>query len=159
MTNVIFWVLAYSLLALCIVAAAWEVMQNRGRLRKKQGRFAQRERAPVAQIIARFYRDSDLDEAVVRELWLEVAHTLKIDAERLRPSDRFDREFAPVSGASAIDELDELACRLRDRCRKQRIPEIDPASLVTLDDYVRTVGRRISEHRGLPASGSGGMGA
>lgn len=114
MANIV-WVALYVIVGYWGWVLARSYWRTRGRLEKKRARIAQRERIPINAVYPAFFASSGLNEPKVTELWLEVARTLRVDPGKLRPSDRFDRELAPVPEANAVDELEDLAEIVRRR--------------------------------------------
>ena len=99
----------------------------------------EREALSDDEIYQRFYASSGLDKAIVIEIWHEVAHVLRVPAERLRPTDRFGKDV----GAHWItsEELDALGVLAQQRAKRQGLP-IDLASIETVDDYVNKLAAR-----------------
>ena len=123
-----------------IVAVVLEYRRAGGRLDKKRARIADRASIPINQIYQRFYAGTGLIESDMMALWLEVGRTLELDPEKMRPSDRFDREYASVPGYPVPDELDELEDIFHCHCEQRKI-EYNPESIETLDDYIRILSR------------------
>ena len=118
------------------------VVRNFGRIRRKRQRFADRPALPCDRIYQTYFAESALDPIDVQESWTELANTLKLDPQRLRPTDRFDRELAPVAGTTKLDELDVLEAVLALRVRTRGLQVVDLETLETIDDYVRATSRR-----------------
>lgn len=118
------------------------VLRNFGRIRRKQQRFAHRPALLWDRIYQTFFAESGLDPIDVEQSWQELATTLKLDPQRLRPTDRFDRELGPVAGTTKLDELDVLEAVLALRVRTRGLPAVDLETLETLDDYIRATSRR-----------------
>jgi hypothetical protein len=78
------------------------------RLPTKRARFADRENLNVEEIYERYFSDSGLKKEEVIDLWIKIAQTLHLEPGRLRPTDRFDAELAPVRGYLVEDELVDL---------------------------------------------------
>lgn len=114
-----------------------DFVRNRFRLRKKRARFAQREALPISTIYQTYYATSGLDEQSVVELWLEVARKLKLDPQRLRPTDRFDREFAPVENMNALDELEYFDDVVHKRAQQSNVELQIPWWHLSLDEYIK----------------------
>ncbi len=118
------------------------VVRNFGRIRRKRKRFAHRSALPCDRIYQTYFAESGLDQIDVQESWQELATTLKLDSQRLRPTDRFDRELAPVAGTTKLDELDVLEAVLAIRVRARSLQAVDLETLDTIDDYIRATSRR-----------------
>ena len=94
----------------------------------------ERESLSDAEIYKQFYAGGNFDEAAVRAVWNEIAETLRVPADKLRPTDNFGAEIGVWSITSEeLDTLGELAAK---RAALQG-KEVDIASLATVDDYVR----------------------
>lgn len=97
----------------------------------------QREALDDNLIYSRFYLASGIEKASVQELWHEVANTLKIPAELLRPTDRFGKEIGvSLITSEELDYLGELALKRA----KADGRSIDLKSIRSVDDYVRALG-------------------
>ena len=71
-------------------------------------------------------------------LWNAVAATLKLDPNRLRPSDRFDTELSPVEGHLVEDELIDLTEFYVNECNRMGIAADSKPQ--TLDEFIRLLG-------------------
>ena len=103
------------------------------RLPTKHGRFDGREALSPDDIYERYFAGTGMPRERVVAVWLEIAQLLRLDAGKLRPSDRFDSELAPVEGHLVEDELSDIEDLLHRRFgRKYRecLPE-------SMDDLVR----------------------
>lgn len=127
------------------------IKRNYGRIRHKRERFADRPALPWDRIYQTHFAESGLDPIDVQQSWQELAKTLKPDAQRLRPTDRFDREFAPVAGTTKLDELDVLEVVLATRVRTLGLQAVDLETLETLEDYIRATSRRSRAYEQPPA--------
>jgi hypothetical protein len=96
---------------------------------RNAGMFAARETLSEEQIYSQYFAQSGISASAVRELWHEVAETLHVPAEKLRPSDRFGHELGGYWISS--DELDALARRAA-----KRSSQLDLAEIKTLGEYV-----------------------
>ena len=123
------------IISLLLVLAGFGAVHTtaKKRLQIKQSRFAQRDSMSLESIARTYYPTFNADE--VTRLWVLVAQTLALDAEKLRPTDRFDSEFAPVKGYLTEDELVDLEDILSKHCQQHQI-EV-PKNLKTLDQFVR----------------------
>ena len=126
------------------------VVRNFGRIRRKRQRFADRPALPCDRIYQTYFAESGLDPIDVQESWTELANTLKLDPQRLRPTDRFDRELGPVAGTTKLDELDVLEVVLAIRVRTLGLQAVDQ-TLETLEDYIRATSRRSRAYEQPPA--------
>jgi hypothetical protein len=93
-------------LVLTALVLGWAIERHRRTL--KASRFRSREPIPVEQLVAAYVTDDAESRVRLVYWWKRAASILRIDAELLRPDDRFDRELAPVPGFPIEDELVEL---------------------------------------------------
>jgi hypothetical protein len=107
--------------------------------RKELDRLNTREPLDAEQLYARYYASSGLSKSAVVELWNEVASTLRLPAEKLRPGDRFGEDIGRWFLFS--DDLDSLA-ELGEKRAKRRGIEVRFDTLFTIDDYVRALAER-----------------
>jgi hypothetical protein len=126
-------------LSLLIGAGGYFVYRaERQRIPKKAARFAEREPIHLNEVYERFYVPSGLNRQRVLELWQEVAKTLRLDPEKLRPTDSFDVELAPVKGSLTPDELGDLTDFYKSEWRKLGQAGTPP-KVETLDEFIRTL--------------------
>ena len=108
--------------------------------KKKADRFEERATLSDEDFFNTFYKDSGISKSVIKEIIKDIATATEIPIGKLRPTDRFDHELAPVKGWEFGDGLIELNWRvmerIEERTKKERIP-----SLNTVDDYIRYVDR------------------
>jgi hypothetical protein len=119
---------------LCIVAGAtflWYFIPRHRRL----NRFKNREELSADIIYTEFFATNNLQKELVSQLWNEVASLLHIPPGKLRPSDRFDKELAPVQDWEFDDETLEVSWAAQRRLQKLGIAA-DISRIQTLRDYV-----------------------
>jgi hypothetical protein len=106
-------------------------------LRKKElGRLKERDSVGMEELYARYYANSRLSKASVWEVWNEIATTLRVPPEKLRPTDRFGEDIGLYFGPSdRLDTLSELASR---RAQRRQL-NVRLEALDTVDDYVRAL--------------------
>jgi len=93
-----------------------------------------RESLTDVEIYRRFYAGCNFDEAAVRSAWNEIAETLRVPADKLRPTDKFGADIgASFITSEGLDTLAELATQRAARRGK----EVDISTLATVDDYVK----------------------
>jgi len=124
---------AVSVVVLAVIGGvlAWNILPRRQRLK----RFECRPNLSLEQIHRQYFARESFPRELVSELWKEVAESLRLPPGKLRPTDRFDQEFAPPSGWEYDDEVLELqwaAERRLKRCRTQA----DLSQIKTVGDYV-----------------------
>ena len=132
------WVMLYLIFAVIPVSA---ILFNRARIRDKRKRFSSRSVLSVDQIYADYFSKTGFPQDLVIELWLDLAKTLKLEAGRLRPDDRFDKELAPSTKVGGfVDELEDLHLRHQKRLRKFGIrPPEDWFWNLSLGEYITTM--------------------
>ncbi len=81
------------LAALAIALSGALALLNRSRRNGSLAALADREPLSDVQIYRQFYATNDLEEAEVCTLWNEIAGTLQVPADKLRPSDRFGTDI------------------------------------------------------------------
>jgi hypothetical protein len=122
------------LLGLCGLSAVavYFVMQRRMPL--KLQRFKGRERLPIKQIHDQFYPGYEMVRFA--DLWEEIASSVEVPPELIRPTDRFDGELGPVQGFGVASEMEDLEEALMRRCQQR---QLDPRNvkIETVDDYIR----------------------
>ncbi len=107
------------------------------RLRERRKRFENRESMSLEEIFNQYYINSNINKLRFKRIWNDVADILQLDAQKLRPSDRFDTELAPVKGYHLEDEqLVDLEECIMMHCQKRNI-NMNQYKLDTLDDIIR----------------------
>ena len=123
------WIFGVALVAASVFF--WSLIPHRRRLM----RFRQREELALDTIFTDFFGASGFPRPLVLELWNEVASLLRVPPGKLRPSDRFDKELAPVEGWEFDDEIGDLNWaaekRLKELGKSADLPEIQ-----TIRDYI-----------------------
>lgn len=89
-------------------------------------------------VYSRFYASTALSKAEVQKVWHDIADTLRVPADRIRPDDRFGKEIGVYWITS--DDLDALAAKGRERAKKLGLT-VDLEKLSTVDEYVRCFAR------------------
>lgn len=111
--------------------------REKKRLEKKRARFADRPPLLLEDIYETHYKDANFDFVSFARFWKELASLLNLDPTKLRPTDRFDEELAPVDGYLAEDELVDIAEMYRSRRKRTGQPSQRDLPQ-TLDELVRT---------------------
>lgn len=114
-------------------------------LRNKLNRFAGREDMNIHEFYKKYYIGSNLPFNIVKDILHEVSMATEIPAEKLRPTDRFDKEFLPATGWEFDDGIYMLVHNIKQRLKKSN-NDIDWDSLETLDNFILTVGPEYQEH-------------
>jgi hypothetical protein len=110
-------------------------------LRKKElDRLKGRDAIGAEELYARYYANSGLSETSVWEVWNEIATTLRVPPEKLRPTDRFGEDIGLYFGPSDhLDTLSELASK---RAQRRQL-DVRLEALDTVDDYVRAMAESV----------------
>jgi hypothetical protein len=87
---------------------AYGVMVEVIRLKRKKTRFEDRDIMSLDAIYSQYFEKEGLKKSDVIYLWEEIAKLLRIEAGRLRPTDRWDNELAPDKNGLVDDELEEV---------------------------------------------------
>ncbi|AXW22529.1 hypothetical protein [Ralstonia solanacearum] len=120
--------------AFAIAIGGGAALLRKNRRQHSLGALSDRESLSDVEIYKQFYAGGNFDEAAVRSAWNEVADTLRVPADKLRPTDKFGTDIGVWSFTSEeLDTLGELAAQRAARQGK----EIDIAALATVDDYVK----------------------
>jgi len=129
------------LLLLVLVAAVPLIrLVSRHERDAKLARVAGRSTMDFDEFYRAFYAGSGLPADVVRRALQEVAELSGIPAVMLRPTDRFDKELAPVRGSEFGDGLALLSPQMRRRLKRAHLTE-DLSAVKTLDDFIRHIAR------------------
>jgi len=124
----------YLIAGFAIAVAGGAALLRRKRHQATLQALARRESLTDVEIYRQFYAGRNFDEAAVRSAWNEIAETLRVPADKLRPTDKFGADVGACSITS--EELDTLVEVAAKRAARQG-REVDIASLATVDDYVR----------------------
>jgi hypothetical protein len=117
-----------------LAAGIWSLAASK---RKRQAEFGGRESLPTDEIFARYYSDSGIEKSVVLRLWGECAAKLKIQPEKLRPTDRFEQELAASDFWASLDDPREDLARYAMAHAKRFGATIDLKRTKTVDELIR----------------------
>jgi hypothetical protein len=96
--------------------------------------LSERESLSDIEIYKQFYAGGNFDEVAVRSAWIEIAETLRVPADKLRPTDKFGTDIGVwFITSDELDTLGELAAQRAARLGK----EVDVSAIATVDDYVK----------------------
>ena len=129
---------AWLFAALCggaVLFSSWYI--KRARL----SRFAGREAMSLTALYEQFFHDSGLPQEVVLQLWQAAAQTLKLPAELLRPTDRFDRELQPMAEWHIHDDYNERLAAWAEGEAKQHGMKMDLMPIQTLGELITLLAR------------------
>jgi hypothetical protein len=102
--------------------------------KKSKTLFDERPMLSDDEIYRQYFAEVGLPQALVLELWREVAGVLNLPAGKLRPTDRFGQELGGYWITS--EELDALGDVAAARARRHNAT-LNLAEIKTLDEYVR----------------------
>jgi hypothetical protein len=108
------------------------------RRRRAMAALNARESLSDDEVHRRYYASAGLQKDVVLELWHEVAVTLRVPPDKLRPEDRFGKEVGVYWITS--EALDELASKGRKRGKASGL-DVDLEKIGTVDGYIKTFAR------------------
>lgn len=97
-----------------------------------------RESLSFDEIFQNFYSSGEFDKTKVMELWGEIAQTLGVSEEKMRPTDRFGKEIGVYLITS--EELDALAILAKKKATKNNLI-VNFRELTTVDEYIRKFGK------------------
>lgn len=98
-----------------------------------RGVFVDRPPMNLDEIYARYYVDSGLDREAVVRCFRFLATELALPTSRLRPTDRFDEELAPV--INSYDSGYNLVLWTLEKEARNRGVQL--SRIETIDDYIR----------------------
>ena len=127
------------LVVLFIVIAAvsaWLFRASRNADAVRAERFGDREDLSINEWQQRFYPDVGIDSARLGEALNDLACNLGIPAGKLRPTDKFDFELAPMSGWEPDDSVALLSSLIK---RRDSATSESVADIRNLDEYLRAV--------------------
>jgi hypothetical protein len=130
------WLMSFGVICLFLgFGWAFQLLWHRSEI----GRLNVRNSLGINDLYARYYATSGLSEESVAEVWREIAMTLKVPPEKLRPSDKFGEDIGTFVHMNV--ELDNLSDKAAERARQLGI-DVQLGKIATIDDYVRTLARR-----------------
>ena len=89
----------------------------------------------MGYIYGSYFRQDSITEELFNELWEETARALQIPANKLRPTDRFDRELS-VRFFPLVDLNEDLVEVLLDRIRGKGV-EARKIKIRTVGEYIQ----------------------
>ncbi|OGL47350.1 MAG: hypothetical protein A2W05_00965 [Candidatus Schekmanbacteria bacterium RBG_16_38_10] len=117
------------------LAGLW--LATRNVKRKRRLPFQDRPDMSEEEFFVTYYRDASITKETICHVLKVVANATEIPATKIRPSDRFDRELAPVRGWEFDDGLAEISWFAKSKMKKAGVRE--PTQLHTVDDLIRYV--------------------
>src|SRR5208283_2362757 len=134
--GTVIWTAVFVLALVTVFVWLWSIIPFKEKLKRLQNR----EEFTSDEIYSRFFADKHLPKGLVLELWNEVADSLRLPKGKLRPSDRFDEELAPVKGWEYDDDIVEVTWAAQHRI-KESGATFDLSKIQTLGDYVEFFSR------------------
>jgi len=124
----------YLIAACAIAVGGGAALLRRKRRQASLDALSGRESLSDIEIYRQFYAAGNFDEAGVRSAWNEIAETLRVPADKLRPTDKFGTDIGVrFITSDELDTLGELAARRASRHGKK----VDVSAIATVDDYVK----------------------
>jgi hypothetical protein len=124
------WLGTAFLLGVIVTVVCWTMRTGS---HQRAARLFRREDFPSDKIYSEFFEKKHLPRDLVVELWNEVARSLGVPPGKLRPTDRFDKELAPVEEWD--DDIVEIQLAAKRRL-KQNKTKADLSQIKTVGDYV-----------------------
>jgi hypothetical protein len=125
---------------LCLAIVGLAAAAVRAHYHKKElSELAGRESLNDEAVFSTFYQKHGLAKESVLEVWNEIAATLKLPPDKLRPTDRFGSNIGTHFITSEdLDSLFELGERRASRLNMS----VNFGELTTVDDYVRALAKK-----------------
>lgn len=124
----------YLIAAFAIAVGGGAALLRKKRRQASLHALSERESLSEIEIYRQFYAGGNFDEAAVRSAWNEIAETLRVPSDKLRPTDKFGTDIGVrFITSDELDTLDELAAQRASRHGKK----VDLAAIATVDDYVK----------------------
>ena len=124
----------YLIAAFVIAVGGGAALLRRTRRQASLQALSERESLSDAEIYRQFYAAGNFDETAVRSAWNEIAETLRVPADKLRPTDKFGADIGvSFITCEELDTLGELAAQRAAPHGK----EVDISAIATVDDYVK----------------------
>ena len=117
-------------------------------------RLGEREFLSMDDFCSRFYSGEGLPRERILEVLKDLSEALEIPAGKLRPSDRFLVELAPLKKTwGSVDDTDFSLMLLTKRLKKKHGVPIDMKMVKTIDDYIRAACSLPSNPSVMPSAG------
>jgi hypothetical protein len=112
---------------------------GRNAVRKRAIRFSDRPDMSVDEFCSTYYKDSSIGKETISKVLGVISEAIEVPAGKLRPSDRFDAELAPVKGWEYDDCIAHVDSFVKDKRKKAGVSDVE--QLHTVDDLIRYVAR------------------
>lgn len=104
---------------------------------------------------SQFYPGEDLPRERILDVLKNLSEALEIPAGKLRPSDRFLVELAPLKDTwGSVDDTDFSLILLTGRLQKRDGVRIDMKTVKTIDDYIRAACSLPNNPSAMPIAGA-----
>ncbi len=107
--------------------------------RKRGAPFQDRPDMTEEEFFHTYYGNAKIQKQTVSEVLKIISDATEIPLAKIRPSDRFDREFALTRGFDFDDGISEMSRFLKSKMKQVGISEVP--KLYTVDDLIRYVSR------------------
>lgn len=105
-------------------------------IKKKKGeRFLDRSPKEFGEVFELYFSGKGYDREIFEKQWGKMGELLNLNPKLMLPSDRFDRELAPVKGFRVGDELEDLSEWINDQLRDKGLKRL-PCELGTLGEVI-----------------------
>jgi hypothetical protein len=100
--------------------------------------LGERQLLSMDDFCSQFYPGDNLPKERILDVLKNLSEALEIPAGKLRPSDRFLVELAPLKNTwGSVDDTDFSLILLTERLQKRDGVRIDMKTVKTIDDYIR----------------------
>ncbi|MHB8734772.1 MAG: hypothetical protein ACYC6M_05655 [Terriglobales bacterium] len=122
-----------------ILIAACNFVAGTASLQKDRvKRLGERELLSTDDFCSRFYSGEDLPRERILDVLKDLSEALEIPAGKLRPSDRFLVELAPLKSTwGPVDDTDFSVMVLTNLLERKYGVRIEMKTIKTIDDYIR----------------------
>jgi hypothetical protein len=124
---------------------AYMYFAERRAKRKRETPFYNRSDLSEEEFFLTYYRDTKIKKKTVSDVLRVISDATEIPTTKIRPSDRFDREFALTRGFDFDDGISEISHFLKGKMNQMGISEMP--RLYTVDDLIRYVGQLETEEK------------
>ena len=114
-------------------------LAERNAKQKRRIPFQNRPDMSEEEFVFTYYRNTAIPKETISDVLKVVANATEIPASKIRPSDRFDRELAPVRGWEFDDGIAEISWFAKSKIKKAGVHE--PVQVDTVDDLIRYIAR------------------
>lgn len=116
---------------------AYMYFAERRAKRKRGAPFHKRSDMSEEEFFLTYYRDTKIKKETISEVLKAVSDATEIPVTKIRPSDRFDREFTLARGFDFDDGISEISRFLKGKVKQMGISETP--RLYTVDGLIRYV--------------------